>query len=81
MFIDHIDCNTLNNNINNLRILTNQQNVFNTDAKGYYWNKNNNKFHSQICLDYKLKHLGYYNTEAEASMAYKAAKLIYHVIN
>lgn len=33
--IDHIDRNKLNNSIDNLRIVSHQQNLFNTSAKGY----------------------------------------------
>ena len=33
--IDHIDKNRQNNNVNNLRIVTSQENSFNTNAKGY----------------------------------------------
>ena len=35
-YIDHIDRNRQNNNFKNLRIVTNQENQFNTNAKGYY---------------------------------------------
>ena len=38
--IDHIDGDRLNNNIDNLRIVSNQQNQWNhTKAKGYSWDK------------------------------------------
>ena len=33
--IDHIDRNKLNNNMNNLRIVSNQENMFNKNFKGY----------------------------------------------
>ena len=37
--IDHKDGDKTNNNISNLRVVTAQQNMFNTRAKGYSWNK------------------------------------------
>jgi hypothetical protein len=39
LVIDHIDRNPLNNNIENLRVVTHQENTFNSDAKGCYFNK------------------------------------------
>jgi len=78
--IDHIDRDKTNNKISNLRYVTRSQNHFNKDVKGYYFNKLANKFQSQIILDYKHIHLGYFETEAEARQAYLDAKKIYHII-
>ena len=78
--IDHIDKNPLNNFIENLRLVTRQQNTFNTNAKGYYWDKNAKKWKAQIHLDRKSKYLGYFETEQEAREAYLKAKKIYHII-
>jgi len=77
--IDHIDRNRTNNSISNLRPATNQQNQFNTDAKGYYWNKRDKKWKAHIGLNGKQIHLGYFDTEQQASQAYQNAKLIYHI--
>ena len=79
-FVDHIDQDKLNNNINNLRVVTNQQNTFNTKAKGYYWDKQANKFHAQIRFN-KVINLGLFDTADEAHNAYLQAKLIYHIIS
>jgi len=80
--IDHIDGNRINNHFKNLRVVNNQQNTWNrTKAKGYYYYKKLNKYHAQIKIDNRRIHLGYFQTEEEARAAYKAAKLIYHVIN
>ena len=76
--IDHIDRNKTNNCISNLRPVTNQQNQFNTNAKGYFWH--NNKWEAQICLDGKRIYLGRYDTEEDAHNAYLKAKEIYHVL-
>ena len=79
--IDHIDGNRRNNNLENLRVVTNQENCFNrTKAKGYYWHKNSCKWMAYISLNHKMKHLGYFNTEEDARQAYLDAKKIYHVI-
>jgi hypothetical protein len=77
--IDHIDRNILNNCVSNLRIVSQQENCFNTNAKGYH--KRGNKYHAQIKINEKRIHLGMFDTEAEASNAYQQAKLIHHVIN
>ncbi len=77
--IDHIDRNPLNNNIENLRVVTNQQNSFNRDVKGYYFHKARGKYHAQIKVDGKKKHLGYFVTEDDAHNAYLIAKEKYHI--
>ena len=79
--IDHIDGIPSNNHIDNLRVVTHQENHFNeTKAKGYYFNKASGKFQAQILLNGKNKFLGYFEKEEDARRAYAEAKLIYHVI-
>jgi len=80
LIIDHIDRNKLNNSIENLRSLTNQQNLFNTAAKGCSFNKQSGKWEAYICLNGKKKHLGKYTTEEEAHAKYLEAKAIHHII-
>lgn len=80
--IDHIDGNTSNNKVENLRDVTIQQNHFNrTTAKGYTWAKNRNKFVAYINVDCKVKFLGYFDTKEEAKVAYLEAKKKYHIID
>ena len=83
-FIDHIDKNPHNNKIENLRIITKQQNAFNTNAKGYYFNKQYNKYKAQIGITIEGKRksifLGSYDTEEEAHNKYIEAKKLYHII-
>jgi len=80
--IDHIDGNRLNNNIDNLRIVSNQQNQWNhTKAKGYSRDKVKQKWRSHINVNSKKIHLGYYTEEEEARQAYLDAKLKFHIIN
>ena len=78
MIIDHIDRNRKNNNWLNLRIVTNQQNSFNTSSKGYTWLKKINKYRAQIKVNYKTINLGRYEKEEDARQAYLDAKKIYH---
>ena len=80
--VDHIDGQKTNNCINNLRLVTNQQNSFNrTTAKGFHFDKQRQKYKAQIRLNGKDIHLGYFSTEAEARASYLSAKLVYHKIN
>ena len=78
--IDHIDRNKLNNNLNNLRIVSHQENMFNTNAKGYSFESDRNKFVAHICINHKDIKLGRFNTKEEARNAYLKAKERYHVI-
>lgn len=74
MLIDHINGNKADNRLENLRLVTNQQNCFNTSAKGYTWHKTNGKWQAQITVNGKHKNLGYFSTEKEARDAYLKAK-------
>jgi hypothetical protein len=78
--IDHIDRNPENNNADNLRIVNNQQNQWNTDSKGYYYQKSKKKWHARIRHNTKNIFLGLFKTEAEAHQAYLLAKEKYHII-
>ena len=79
--IDHVDRDKSNNFIENLRIVTNQQNLFNQKARGYCFNKQMKKWQAQITINKKQKFLGYFENEEEAHKAYLNAKKILHVIN
>jgi len=78
-FIDHIDRVRSNNKIENLQVATQQQNSFNTNAKGFYFDKRRNKYQAHIKLDGKKIHLGCFVKEDDAHNAYLEAKLIYHI--
>ena len=79
--IDHFDNNKKNNNIENLRIVTNsenQQNIITT--KGYCWSKQQQKYKAKIRVNKKDYNLGSYDTAEEARDAYLIAKEKYHII-
>ena len=64
--VDHIDNNTHNNNLINLRFATPAQNQHNrsinnnntSGTKGVCWDKTNNRWKAQICINGKTIHLG-----------------------
>ena len=76
--VDHIDRNKTNNNFHNLRYCTHIENSFNRDycdnTKGYTWHKSAKKWHAQISIDNKMKHLGYFDNEDDARQAYLQAR-------
>jgi hypothetical protein len=79
LLIDHIDLKK-NNCISNLRPATPQQNMFNTNAKGYSWHIQHQKWNAKIGVNNKRIHLGYFDTEEEAHQKYLEAKKIYHIL-
>ena len=79
LIVDHIDGDTLNNSLENLRVVPHNENMHNQlNAKGYCFYKNTNKWKSQIKLNGVVTHLGYYKTRWEARQAYLNAIPIYH---
>ena len=79
--IDHIDGNPRNNKIENLRVVTHQENQWNqVRAKGCSFRKDAGKWTAQIKVEKKMKHLGYFELEEDAHQAYLDAKKIYHII-
>ena len=71
--VDHIDANKLNNNLNNLQLISNRENI-NKDKKRELptgVTKENNKYRVKIFINKKSEHLGMFNTIDEASKAYK----------
>ena len=74
--IDHINRNRLDNQVSNLRIVSNQQNQWNRNAKGY--TKEGNNYKARIVINNKKIYLGRFDTEEEANNAYLIAKQIHH---
>jgi hypothetical protein len=79
--IDHIDGDRTNNRPTNLRPATTQLNAANRDKpstntsgfKGVVWSKSARKWRALIRVNYRLTHLGYYQTREEAAKAYGVA--------
>lgn len=75
-YIDHIDRNKSNNNLSNLRVVTNRENSWNYGEKGRlvgaYKTKYNklNPWRSRACMDGKDVQIGYFKTQIEAHRAY-----------
>ena len=77
--IDHKNRNKKDNRLENLHVVNQQQNTFNTDAKGYTLTPSG-KYQAQIMVDGVHKYLGIHDTEEEAHSAYLQGKIKYHVI-
>jgi hypothetical protein len=77
LVVDHIDSNKENNSLDNLRIVTNRENVSKEKTlkkglpTGVYFIKDIKRYRTLIQINGKLKHLGFYNTIEEASEAYQ----------
>ncbi len=86
MKVDHINRNSLDNRKINLRICTNQQNIFNSDKrttntsgyKGVIWEKLRGCWRSQIMLNGKFIYLGRFKDKIAAAKAYNKGALKYH---
>lgn len=84
--IDHIDQNRMNNRIENLRDVSQSENAHNSKIRktntssftGVYWYTQLQKWESNICVDSRLVHLGYFDDFDEAVQARKMAKIKYH---
>ena len=83
--IDHIDGDPLNNHIDNLRVVTHQENLKNqkiydnnkSGVTGVNFDEKSQKWHARIMADGKRKHLGYFDNFEDAVAARKAAEIFY----
>lgn len=77
LVIDHIDNNKLNNRLDNLRKLTNRENVSRSKVskhgRGVRFYPHLNKFGAYIQINKVPYHLGIFHTQQEASIAYNKA--------
>ena len=77
--LDHINNNTLDNHIENLREVTPRQNSFNaktsklnkSGVKGVHWHKKNRKWVANISINNKTKNIGSFTELEEAEKAIK----------
>lgn len=84
-YIDHKNGNGLDNRRENLRLASCSQNGANqkkhdrgiSKFKGVCWHKLARKWVAQIRAHGKVNHLGYFNVESEAAIAYNKAALEY----
>jgi len=90
-FVDHQNNNKTDNNVKNLRFVTNQENSFNASlsksntsgVKGVIYNKRDRKWEARIYLNGKQHFIGNYKTleEAKSARSKKAQKLFGEYIN
>jgi len=84
MEVDHIDGDSLNNKIENLRLATQAQQAYNqklpkTNASGIKGvHKFNGQYRAQIRINGKTSHIGCYNTLKEAEDAYNTIAIKLH---
>ena len=77
--IDHINQNSLDNRIENLRVFTNQQNSFNKTCRGTR-QRPSGKWQARITYNGKTKTKQPFDTEPEAHEYYLLLKTEYHIL-
>ena len=84
--VDHINHDTLNNCLSNLRLATYSQQAQNrrlrsnniSGYRGVYFRKDSGRWRAQISVNGKQIHLGHFNDPIEAAHAYDSAARIHH---
>ena len=77
LVVDHINDNKLDNRLENLQLISNRENACRTQGsysskyKGVTWDKESKKWRARIDLNGKTIHLGRFNCELAASLAYQ----------
>ena len=76
---DHRNNNPLDNRLDNLQLITHRlnsskdQNNCSSKYTGVCWDEARNKWRSSIMINGKIKHLGYFTNELDASKCYQNA--------
>lgn len=78
--IDHKNGKKEDNRIDNLRVVTNDENQWNKHYHKGYCKRENGTFRVEIRVNNKRLSIGCFKTEEEAASAYKEAKEKYHII-
>lgn len=87
LITDHVNGDGFDNRKINLRTCTQKENCHNQRAqskkksskfKGVSWRRDCKKWRAYIALNKKIKHLGYFDDEKDAAMAYNRAALVLH---
>lgn len=86
LIVDHINGNGLDNQRANLRVADTTRNMWNrapnrsgsSTHKGVYWHKQHSKWVAAIQVEKKRRHLGLFQSEAEAAAAYRRAAVAAH---
>jgi len=81
--VDHVNMDRADNRIENLRLASPSQNMWNTKArtaygKGVHFHRQSRKFVAQIRIHGRQTHLGLFPTAEEAREAYQAAAAKHH---
>ena len=76
--IDHINGDKADNRLINLRVADFAMNGHNRVVSGVTKPKHTKKWVASITVNYKRKHLGYFDTPELAHQAYVEAKKVYH---
>lgn len=85
LVVDHINNIKTDNKLENLQVITQRENSYKEQGKhtskykGVSWYKATNKWHSQIQINKRTKHLGFFVNEYDAHLAYQKALIDYGV--
>jgi hypothetical protein len=75
--VDHINNDKENDKLYNLQLISNRENTVKDTKRGsskyvgVSWHKNQSKWRTNIYINGKIKHLGYFTDEKEAAQAYQ----------
>ena len=78
-YAGHIDGDKTNNCVSNIIWRDRKlRKGLSSKYRGIYFDKNANKWHAQIAIKGKMKHIGLFKNEVEAAKAYDCAARVFH---